>query len=153
MRTAGERVTTGQFVGLSGGDNGDHLHLETRDSGVLAVDPRKSFLVPSIAAYNGGPDTAEENTVDAADSGDANNAAAAPEQDDEGIAVTNEPVVDEPAAAGVPPSDQSEIAEPGNLLAQLLYEPDSPYGDGKSDLIGEMLATRVVTADDGSEPG
>ena len=48
---AGDQVTTGQFVGLSGGENGDHLHLETRTRWGIAVDPRKSFLVDSIAAY------------------------------------------------------------------------------------------------------
>lgn len=46
---AGDRVEVGQFVGLSGGDNGDHLHLEVRELefGVWhrIVDPRKSFVV------------------------------------------------------------------------------------------------------------
>jgi murein DD-endopeptidase MepM/ murein hydrolase activator NlpD len=45
----GERVAVGQFVGLSGGENGDHLHLETRvvqaGGGFLVVDPRASFLI------------------------------------------------------------------------------------------------------------
>jgi hypothetical protein len=49
--SAGERVTTGQFVGLSGGENGDHLHLETRVNGLLAIDPRRSFLIESILVY------------------------------------------------------------------------------------------------------
>lgn len=48
----GERVEPGQFLGLSGGDNGDHLHLETRElqpgGGYRMVDPRKSFLVDAI---------------------------------------------------------------------------------------------------------
>jgi murein DD-endopeptidase MepM/ murein hydrolase activator NlpD len=48
----GQRVEVGQFVGLSGGDNGDHLHLETREKqwwgGYLIVDPRKSFLIESL---------------------------------------------------------------------------------------------------------
>jgi hypothetical protein len=47
----GQRVTTGQFVGLSGGDNGDHLHLEVRIGGYQIVDPRQSFLVTEIAAF------------------------------------------------------------------------------------------------------
>ncbi len=46
---AGQRVTVGQFVGLSGGENGDHLHLEAREwqstGGFLIVDPRDSFLI------------------------------------------------------------------------------------------------------------
>ncbi len=50
---AGERVQAGQFVGLSGGANGDHLHLETRErhrgGGLYIVDPRNSFLVPFMA--------------------------------------------------------------------------------------------------------
>jgi murein DD-endopeptidase MepM/ murein hydrolase activator NlpD len=45
----GDRVEVGQFVGLSGGDNGDHLHLEVREiqpgGWFRAVDPRKSFVV------------------------------------------------------------------------------------------------------------
>ena len=49
---AGQRVSVGQFVGLSGGDNGDHLHLETRDlqstGGFLIVDPRDSFLIDAL---------------------------------------------------------------------------------------------------------
>jgi len=49
----GQRVAPGEFVGLSGGENGDHLHLETRErqpgGGYRAVDPRESFLVAAIA--------------------------------------------------------------------------------------------------------
>ncbi len=49
----GQRVRVGEFVGLSGGDNGDHLHLEARSydarTGLRIVDPRKSFLVTSLA--------------------------------------------------------------------------------------------------------
>ena len=52
---SGQRVTTGQFVGLSGGENGDHLHLETRalqpGGGYLLVDPRNSFLVEALASF------------------------------------------------------------------------------------------------------
>ncbi|HET8521583.1 MAG TPA: M23 family metallopeptidase, partial [Thermomicrobiales bacterium] len=48
----GQEVEAGQFVGLSGGDNGDHLHLETRElqpgNAYRAVDPRHSFLVPAL---------------------------------------------------------------------------------------------------------
>jgi len=51
--TVGQKVKPGQFLGLSGGDNGDHLHLETREiqggTWYRVVDPRKSFLVPAIA--------------------------------------------------------------------------------------------------------
>lgn len=50
--TVGQHVNVGEFVGLSGGDNGDHLHLETRElqswGGYLVVDPRRSFLIPSL---------------------------------------------------------------------------------------------------------
>jgi murein DD-endopeptidase MepM/ murein hydrolase activator NlpD len=50
----GQRVAISQFVGLSGGDNGDHLHLEARElqrlGGYRTVDPRKSFLVTALAA-------------------------------------------------------------------------------------------------------
>ena len=49
----GDKVEVGQLVGLSGGDNGDHLHLETRQiqkgGYFLIVDPRKSFLIPALA--------------------------------------------------------------------------------------------------------
>jgi len=48
----GQRVTVGEFVGLSGGDNGDHLHLEVREAsggGYRIVDPRYSFLTGAIA--------------------------------------------------------------------------------------------------------
>jgi len=45
----GERVSVGEFVGLSGGENGDHLHLEVRElqprGGFRIVDPRDSFLM------------------------------------------------------------------------------------------------------------
>ncbi|MEA2526221.1 MAG: Peptidase family, partial [Thermomicrobiales bacterium] len=48
----GERVKIGQFVGLSGGENGDHLHLEVRElqplGGYRIVDPRKSFVVKAL---------------------------------------------------------------------------------------------------------
>jgi len=48
----GERVRSGQFVGLSGGENGDHLHLEVRELQIFGyykiVDPRVSFLVGVI---------------------------------------------------------------------------------------------------------
>lgn len=48
----GQRVVAGQFVGLSGGDNGDHLHLETRQvtssGGYVIVDPRQSFLAAEL---------------------------------------------------------------------------------------------------------
>lgn len=51
----GQRVEVGQFVGLSGGENGDHLHLEARERQVggwyRIVDPRQSFLVPTIAEW------------------------------------------------------------------------------------------------------
>jgi hypothetical protein len=51
---AGDKVKVGQFVGLSGGDNGDHVHLETRElqplGGYKITDPRHSFLVPILKA-------------------------------------------------------------------------------------------------------
>jgi murein DD-endopeptidase MepM/ murein hydrolase activator NlpD len=50
----GDRVKIGQFVGLSGGENGDHLHLEVRElqplGGYRIVDPRKSFVVKALDA-------------------------------------------------------------------------------------------------------
>jgi murein DD-endopeptidase MepM/ murein hydrolase activator NlpD len=55
----GDHVVAGQFVGLSGGDNGDHLHLEVReiqsDKSYKIVDPRKSFLIKAIADANTKP--------------------------------------------------------------------------------------------------
>ncbi len=57
----GERVAVGQFVGVSGGDNGDHLHLETRDlqpaGNFLVTDPRGSFLLAFLAAGVAPPET------------------------------------------------------------------------------------------------
>lgn len=51
----GQRLATGQFVGLSGGLNGDHVHLETRalqpGGGYRIVDPRNSFLVEALASF------------------------------------------------------------------------------------------------------
>jgi murein DD-endopeptidase MepM/ murein hydrolase activator NlpD len=48
----GDRVEVGQFVGVSGGYNGDHLHLEVLEvqwgGWHRAVDPRKSFIVDVI---------------------------------------------------------------------------------------------------------
>lgn len=48
----GDRVEVGQFVGVSGGFNGDHLHLEVLEAQWggwhLAVDPRRSFIVEVI---------------------------------------------------------------------------------------------------------
>ena len=45
----GDHVEVGQFVGLSGGENGDHLHLEVRERQWWGwwkiVDPRRSFVV------------------------------------------------------------------------------------------------------------
>jgi murein DD-endopeptidase MepM/ murein hydrolase activator NlpD len=50
---AGDRVSKGDFVGLSGGDNGDHLHLEVREreasGGYVIVDPRHSFLIDAVS--------------------------------------------------------------------------------------------------------
>jgi murein DD-endopeptidase MepM/ murein hydrolase activator NlpD len=50
----GQQVTAGELVGLSGGENGDHLHLEARErqvwGGYRIVDPRESFLIDAIAA-------------------------------------------------------------------------------------------------------
>jgi hypothetical protein len=50
----GQRVTVGQLAGLSGGFNGDHLHLEVRvpgntSTGWKAIDPRSYFGNQSIA--------------------------------------------------------------------------------------------------------
>lgn len=50
----GQRVTAGQLAGLSGGFNGDHLHLEVRvpgntSTGWKAIDPRSYFGNQSIA--------------------------------------------------------------------------------------------------------
>lgn len=48
------RVVVGQFVGLSGGENGDHLHLETRElqstGNFLVSDPRESFLIEFLTS-------------------------------------------------------------------------------------------------------
>jgi murein DD-endopeptidase MepM/ murein hydrolase activator NlpD len=48
----GDRVEVGQFVGVSGGFNGDHLHLEVRElqgaGWYRAVDPRQSIVVEAI---------------------------------------------------------------------------------------------------------
>jgi murein DD-endopeptidase MepM/ murein hydrolase activator NlpD len=49
----GQRVTVGQLAGLSGGFNGDHLHLEVRvpgntSTGWKAIDPRTYFGNQSI---------------------------------------------------------------------------------------------------------
>ena len=52
----GQRVEVGDFVGLSGGDNGDHLHLEVRQwsgNSMRIIDPRQSFLIDVIAAATG----------------------------------------------------------------------------------------------------
>lgn len=64
----GQYVTVGQFVGVSGGYNGDHLHLETRQSNgtwLQAVDPRGSFLVTSIV--QAATDQSAETTETAAE--------------------------------------------------------------------------------------
>ena len=65
----GQRVKPGEFVGLAGGLNGDHLHLETRElqsgGGFLAVDPRQSFLIPALEAAARAADSDEP--VDALD--------------------------------------------------------------------------------------
>jgi murein DD-endopeptidase MepM/ murein hydrolase activator NlpD len=56
----GERVRVGQFVGVSGGFNGDHLHLEVREarSGgwFAAVDPRQSVIVRHIEMAGSPPE-------------------------------------------------------------------------------------------------
>jgi murein DD-endopeptidase MepM/ murein hydrolase activator NlpD len=68
--TEGQKVKPGQFLGLSGGDNGDHLHLETREiqpgGWYRVVDPRKSFLIPSIAKAAKATKDAEKKTAKAA---------------------------------------------------------------------------------------
>jgi murein DD-endopeptidase MepM/ murein hydrolase activator NlpD len=56
----GQRVTVGQLAGLSGGFNGDHLHLEVRvpgqtSTGWKAIDPRTYFGNQSIAYGGSGP--------------------------------------------------------------------------------------------------
>jgi murein DD-endopeptidase MepM/ murein hydrolase activator NlpD len=63
---AGDRVSVGQFVGLSGGMNGDHLHLETRERQAggyfRVVDPRGSFLIRALAAAAEGAEEAVEDS-------------------------------------------------------------------------------------------
>ncbi len=63
----GQRVTTGQFVGVSGGFNGDHLHLEVREvqpaGWMLAVDPRLSVIVDFLEAAAEQPATPEATTT------------------------------------------------------------------------------------------
>lgn len=84
----GTRVEFGQLVGLSGGDNGDHLHLEVRQAqpggGHRLVDPRRSFLVgvieDAIAAQAGDGAVASSRRSDEAD---APEGAAAPDDDPE----------------------------------------------------------------------
>jgi murein DD-endopeptidase MepM/ murein hydrolase activator NlpD len=60
----GDEVAVGQFVGLSGGENGDHLHLEAREVQPLGaykiVDPRKSFLVDALTAAAAAADRAAD---------------------------------------------------------------------------------------------
>jgi murein DD-endopeptidase MepM/ murein hydrolase activator NlpD len=60
----GDYVNIGQFVGVSGGFNGDHLHLEARQSQGgwhQIVDPRYSFITATIESTLTQPaaDTAE----------------------------------------------------------------------------------------------
>lgn len=66
----GEYVQQGQFVGVSGGFNGDHLHLETREvqsgSWYRAVDPRQSFLVAAITNGSDQPAELEEVATESA---------------------------------------------------------------------------------------
>lgn len=56
----GQRVNPGDFVGLSGSANGDHLHYEVRvrdsslSSGYRIVDPRKYFATHSGGGGGGG---------------------------------------------------------------------------------------------------
>ncbi len=148
---AGQRVSAGDFVGLSGGDNGDHLHLETRAGGYSAVDPRQSFLIPAITAYNTPNDEAEtattsdatSDTAQAADARDAEGSSSDPAPADEPVAATDEPANDGAAAAG----------DSSNLLDALLYEPDSPSGSEKQELIGEFLESRSVTSNEASSSG
>ena len=71
----GTRVEFGQLVGLSGGENGDHVHLEVRqlEAGgwYRLVDPRRSFLIAaieeSIAAQSGGGAVASSRRSDETD--------------------------------------------------------------------------------------
>lgn len=49
----GDRLQIGQFVGLSGGSNGDHVHLEVRErrwGWYRIVDPRQSFAMDVLRA-------------------------------------------------------------------------------------------------------
>ena len=59
----GDRVSVGDFVGLSGGFNGDHLHLEVREiqagGWLRAVDPRTSFIVDMLKDSNAATPEAE----------------------------------------------------------------------------------------------
>ena len=64
----GQRVEIGQYLGLSGGYNGDHLHLETRElaswGGYRVVDPRDSFVVRSLAAAQSAREQAVDRTLE-----------------------------------------------------------------------------------------
>jgi murein DD-endopeptidase MepM/ murein hydrolase activator NlpD len=109
----GEEVTIGQFVGLSGGDNGDHLHLETRHSvggGYVAVDPRFSFLIPILTEYNatqtipdGEPDATNENPDSESE---PETPTELPAETDAGISDGNETTL------GLTPADSQEYDQP-----------------------------------------
>lgn len=58
----GDYVTIGEFVGVSGGFNGDHLHVEARQSGRI-VDPRYSFITATIEAALQQPEADTSETV------------------------------------------------------------------------------------------
>jgi murein DD-endopeptidase MepM/ murein hydrolase activator NlpD len=136
----GDVVEVGQFVGLSGGDNGDHLHIETRQAlaggGHVIVDPRVSFLIPSLEAYNAAP---QDGSIDQSN------------------AVEEEPVDEtEPQAEAANPQSgisagdrspviQSEESVPpstSEILETLLNPPAAPMETSKRSAAEAVLGKR-----------
>lgn len=148
----GERVTVGQFVGVSGGQNGDHLHLETRvptAGGYVIVDPRWSFLIPAIAAYATVEEVETSTETDDQES----------EQDQP--LVESEAVVDADESTSVEPApeasafDSTEIEETGatatgDLAIEVTVTEIEPAPEVSS---GAPASTEEPAVDDEPPPG
>lgn len=166
----GQRVEVGQFVGYSGGENGDHVHLETRelqpDGSYKIVDPRDSFLQGDLAV--GTPSVPDAPTPTATPSPTSTVAAPTPTlaaptatPTQASTAVTDESLPSAPVTvAAVPtlqPTPTQEVQPAGTppsavegALANLGSEPAASAGDG-SDQAGAAPIPNT-TSDTASAP-
>lgn len=133
--SVGDQVALGQFVGLSGGENGDHLHLETREAvggGYIAVDPRQSFLIQSLAAYNAEPEAGSlTDDAEAASSEEADESGIEADGDSAGLGDGSSDATISAPEQVAKKEDEESNATATDVLGAFLNPPSAPVVDAK----------------------